>query len=214
MIEKNLLTIDSDFTNHYSSLLDVQKGIIDTLKNYPFDLSKTEITDAIIARMDAFWGFHINNSKVLLDRQTNVVAADFFTETCLLFIKLYFNGRYKVKSEVNINTGNKNSIKPDITIWKEDKLVAVIEIKVNNGYKGKNIMEHLIEREKQIIDLYPNTYFSVIAFWNFFDIDADGWIKKYIGLKWWDEKNGHPKTDATVELLLQSIEEYLRNKQS
>ena len=67
MIEKNLLTIDSDFTNHYSSLLDVQKGIIDTLKNYPFDLSKTEITDAIIARMDAFWGFHINNSKVLLD---------------------------------------------------------------------------------------------------------------------------------------------------
>jgi len=204
----NLLEIDSQFTNQYQGLFDIQKNIIGQLKEYTFDLNKTEITDAIINRMDAFWYFHVRNNKELLERKTNTVAADFFTETCLLFIKLYFNNRFDVKSEGNIRVINKKkSIRPDISIWKNEQLLGVIELKVNDGWKRKEMHSHLTEREKQIKEIHPNTFFGVIAFWNFFDTTTDEWNNKYIGLKEFDNKN-NPKTGGLVENLLKSIEKF------
>ena len=88
-MENYLLNIDSAFTKQYRELLETQRSIFLLLKDYPFDLSKTEITDAIIARMDAFWHFNGQN-KDLIERKTISTAADFFTETCLLFLKSYF----------------------------------------------------------------------------------------------------------------------------
>ncbi len=171
--------IDRDSTDKYKSLLQVQYSIFEKLKSYTFDLSKTEITDAIIERMDAFWHFNINN-KELLERRTNSVAADFFTETCLLFIKAYFenkhNGIYKVYSEEQIKTDPNNKrkhIKPDISIKKNNKLVAAIEIKISNSFKRKSIDAHLKDRELQIKTFYPNAYFGVIAFWNFFNTNSE-----------------------------------------
>lgn len=65
-MEKTLLGIDSEFTTQYKGLLDIQRNIFEQLKHYQFDLSITEITDAIIARMDAFWFFNVNNNKEIL----------------------------------------------------------------------------------------------------------------------------------------------------
>lgn len=207
-MKNDLISINSAFVNQYKGLLGIQSDIISQLKEYSFDLSKLEITEAIIERMDGFWYFHVNNNKDLLGRNANTIAADFFTETCLLFVKLYFNGRYVVKSEANIDKGNRKSIRPDISIWKDDKLMAVLEIKVSNGWKSKNMMEHLKEREIQLKGLYPNIFFGVIAYWNFFDMEAKDWNKKYIGLKTFDEKNQHPRTDASIEKILSQMEEF------
>jgi hypothetical protein len=173
---------------------------------YPFDLSKTEITDTIIDRMMAFWYFNVRNNKEILERKINTTSADFFTETCLFFLKCYFGKQncIKVLSEENIAKGS--VIRPDISIWKDKQLLAAIELKVSDGWKGGTMIPHLIEREGQIKNLYPNVYFGVIAFWNFFDTNIEGWNAKYFGLLRFESDNNHQRTDASIEQLIKEIE--------
>lgn len=208
-MNQNLLTIDSAFTNHYRALFEIQQSIKSQLDKYPFDLSKTDITEAIIDRMMAFWYFNVNNNKQILGREINPTSADFFTETCLLFLKSYFENKHglKVLSERNITKGS--VIRPDISIWKENQLVAAIELKVSDGWKGGTMLPHLIEREKQINFLFPYAYFGVIAFWNFFNPDIDGWNFKYFGLLNFEKGNNHQRTGASIEQLIKEIEEII-----
>lgn len=204
---QNLLTIDGEFTDQYRALFEIQKNIKTQLDVYPFDLSKTDITEAIIDRMMAFWYFNVNNNKQILGREINTTSADFFTETCLLFFKCYFerNPEIKVLSERNIAKGS--VIRPDISIWnkEETQLFAAIELKVSDGWKGGTILHQLIERELQIKSLFPNAYFGVIAFWNFFDNGIEGWNSKYFGLLKFDKDNNHQRTEATIEEIIKEI---------
>jgi len=132
-------------------------------------LRKLKLLKLFLDRMDSFWWFHYNNSKQLLKRKVNYRADDYFTETCLLFFKGYFEQKgYLVDSEAKLLKPN---IRPDITISKGDKTVAVIELKVSDGWKGKTIMQHLNDREKNIKNLVPDCYFGVIAYWDFFPKD-------------------------------------------
>lgn len=209
-MKNNLIEIDAEFTTHYQELIDIQSKIWNNLKTYNFDLQTDEITRAIIQRMDAFWRFNIFNTKFILQRNINTTAADFFTEICMFFIKAYFENKYglEVKSEKSITSGKK-AIRPDITIWNQTELVAVIELKVNNGWKGKMITSHLIHREEQIHSLFPNAYFGAIAFWNFFDTQEPTWNEKYIGIKEYNKEQEHPRTNSRVESLFLSIEKHL-----
>ena len=206
-MQQDLITIDKEFCNQYKDLLEIQKRIQNQLTDYEFDTSKCEITDAIINRMDAFWAFHHYNKEVI-GRETVTSSADFFTETCLFFIKAFFKNKYEVKSEVNILKEKKghSALKPDISIWKGEDLIAVIEIKVSDGFKREHIITHLEDREKSIKELYPDIFFGVIAFWNFFDTSSEKWKKFYIGLKIFINKkdnHDHQNTDARVEDLLE-----------
>jgi hypothetical protein len=208
-MKPNLLEIDKAFTEQYRSLFEIQQKIQSQLSSYEFDLEKTEITEAIIERMLAFWYFHVNNNKVILDREINTTAADFFTETCLFFLKSYFKNTkgFEVCSEKTIIDNSK--IRPDISIWKADKLIAVIELKVSNGWKGKFILPHLEEREKIIKEHHPNIYFGVLAFWNFFDNHDPKWNKNYFGLLQYDPQNNHKRTNASVEGMIRMVNEVI-----
>jgi len=212
-METNLLNIDCAFTSQYKGLLGIQQNIIEQLKNYPFDLSNTEITEAIIQRMDAFWAFNYHNNN-LLGRLVHTKADDFFTDTCLLFFKYYFEQKqgFMVTSEESVKPteGEDYTIRPDILIKKNGEPIAVIELKVSNGYKGKFIMSHLKDREDQFKKIHPTIFFGAVAFWNFFEADTEGWGTKYIGLKNYDKKNDHPVTGALVENLIREIEEKIK----
>lgn len=201
----DLLTIDSAFTKQYRDLFEIQQNILNQLILYPYDLSKTEITDAIIERMLAFWYFNVRNNKEILGRKINTTAADFFTETCLLFLKSYFEKQtgIKVYSEKNIKKGS--VVRPDISIWKDDQFLAAIEVKVSDGWKGKTMFLHLTEREKQIKSLFPNAYFGVIAFWNFFEDKMEGWNTKYFGLLKFDKNKNHKRFESSIENLILEI---------
>jgi len=207
-MDTNLLAIDSAFTSHYRGLLEIQLSIMDKLKHYQFDLSKTEITDAIIDRMMAFWYFNVNNNKEIIGREINTTAADFLTESCLLFLKSYFEQTedLKVLSEISITTGS--VIRPDISIWKNNQLLAAIELKVSDGWKGKSIKSHLVERELQIKQVYPNCYFGVVAFWNFFSDDFEGINTKYFGLLNFDKSNNHQRTADSIEKMIIEINKH------
>ncbi len=206
-MSKNLLEIDSAFAKQYRGLLEIQQSIKNQLSVYEFDLSEPEITNAIIERMMAFWFFNVNNNKVILGREINTTSADFFTETCLFFLKCYFEKTQglKVCSEKNIAKGS--VIRPDISIWNKDEtiLYAAIELKVSDGWKGEKMLPHLIEREEQIKNLFPNAYFGVVAFWSFFKADIKGWNSKYFGLMQFDKNNKHLRTDSSIEKLIAEI---------
>lgn len=206
-MSKNLLEIDSAFTHQYRGLLEIQHSIKNQLSVYEFDLSEPEITNAIIERMMAFWYFNVNNNKEILGREINTTSADFFTETCLLFLKCYFEKTQglKVRSEKNIAKGF--VIRPDISIWNEDEtiLYAAIELKVSDGWKGETMLTHLEVRENQIKSLFHNAYFGVLDFWNFFSSDTSGWNSKYFGLLQFDKNNNYQRTDASVENLILKI---------
>lgn len=197
---KNLERIDSVFVDQYKGLLAIQQSIFDQLKHYSFDLSKDEVTNAVISRMDAFWYFNVNNNKNILDRKINTTAADFFTETVMLFMKAYFEQKgLKVVSEATLPNSR---IRPDISILKDEKVIAVVELKVSDGYKRKNMHFHLVEREHKIKSLVPDCYFGVLAFWNFFDVNLEGVGRKYFGLLQYDN---HQRTPWSIEMLIEQI---------
>jgi hypothetical protein len=46
-MEKSLKEIDEMYNNQYNGLLNLQEQVLKQLKNYPFNLAKAEITQAV-----------------------------------------------------------------------------------------------------------------------------------------------------------------------
>lgn len=212
-MNNSLLNIDAEFCNHYRGLLEIQQNTYKSLTSYPYDLEKDEITQAVINRMNAFWYFHVNNNKNLLNRKANATAADFFTETCLFFIKSFFQ-QYdiQVSSEKNIlKEKSKKSIRPDISIWKDNQLLAVIELKVNDGWNRKGMLNHLENRRMNIQTVWPGVFFGAISFWNFTAID-NSIFPDYIGLLIHKRETvDHIATGITIEHILKRILESIES---
>jgi hypothetical protein len=202
---KTLAQIDSKFTNHYKGLLEIQRHIYEHLKNYAFDLEEDEITKAVIQRMESFWLFNVHNCNDL-DRQINTVAADFFTETCLLFIKALAKQKgIDVFSERPIsNIEHKTKMRPDISFWRNDQLLAVIELKVSDGYKGKHLPSHLEDRKSQIKEIWPDAFFGAVVYWNCFN-QKNAIDPNFIGLLNFSKDNRHKPTGKTIDGLLKKL---------
>ena len=203
---KNLLDVDSAFCDHYSSLLETQRAISKELEVYAFDLNKNDITQAIQNRMLSFWAFNANNCKDL-GKNVKTVASDFFTETCLFFFKQVFKQHgIEVYSEKNIlKEVNRKTIRPDISIWKDNHLIAVVELKLSDGWKKAGMLNHLEKRKRIIQEIYPEVFFGAIAYWDCFrNIDNDLY-PNYLGLVIYDKKCKHPSTGRTIEEMIKRI---------
>jgi len=209
-----LTHIDQPFTSQYKGLLVIQRNIKQQLEHYSFDLSKDEITTAVYERMMAFWYFHVNNCADL-GREVNTVVSDFFTETCLFFLKPCLKQKgLDIVSEKDIRKVKNNSkvIRPDISIWKEDELVAVIELKVSDGWKGKTMIEHLDNRKKEIQEIWPEVFFGALSFWNCFGENGlDKNNNNNIGLYNFKTDNHHVPTGQTIEQLVVAIISHCTN---
>lgn len=208
-MQNKLIELDRTFSDHFKRLFEIQKELLDIYNGYSFDLDSDEITESIHDRMQAFWYFNVHNTHLLLKGNITPSASDFFTQTCMLFFKAYFENRYKVKvcSERNISKGKK-IIRPDISIWneKENNVIAVIELKVNDGWKRSSMLDHLFERRRLIISEYPSASFHVIAFWDFPNSPIRESSTNYIGLYEFCDKGEHKKTSDYVEHTMKSIE--------
>ena len=205
-MKSTLLEIDSAFCDKYSSLLETQRDISKELEGYVFDFDKDEITQAVKERMSSFWYFNYNNRNDL-ERRVTAVAADFFTETCLFFLKKVFKQHgMEVFSEKNIlKEVSKKSMRPDISIWKDNDLVAVIELKVSDGWKRAGMLHHLEERKRNIQEIYPKVIFGAIAYWDCFQNIDNKLYPNYLGLVIHDSKNNYPSTGRTFEEMIKRI---------
>jgi hypothetical protein len=70
----------------------------------------------------------------------------------IFFLKQFFKQlSLEVYSERNIlKEVSKKSMRPDISIWKDNHLIAVIELKVSDGWKRAGMLDHLDKVKAQI----------------------------------------------------------------
>lgn len=155
---KRLEDIDSEYRksilNTYKSIHSVY-GQLNQI--YSFDLNKTEISECIIQRLKTYYDTQ-NQIKELLNKRYLTAASDFFVESILFFLKLYFvntGNRYQVHSEKQI-VPRKNAIRPDISIWLENELIAIIECKTQLGWNRNGWEEQFNDRDLKLKSEYPN----------------------------------------------------------
>ena len=154
----SLIDFDTQYCNSIRSIeTNLQESADKILKNYTFDLTKTEISEAILNRLKTYYVSQ-QNIKKILNKRYQTTGADYFVETVVFFLQLYFKklgGQFSVHSERQIKK-NKNSIRPDISIWKDDEVIAIIECKTQLGWNRKNWEQDFEAREKKLKTDFPN----------------------------------------------------------
>ncbi len=115
-----------------------------------FDLGITEITQAILMRMSIYYLNHELN-KAVLKKGKLQSASDFFVETVLYYLHKVLKDKYTVFSEKTLAKG----FVPDISIWKDDKCIAIIECKTQLGYNRSGYLFQHQERKCLLRKIYP-----------------------------------------------------------
>lgn len=164
------MTLEQLDKNYNASLEQVTDSLSDTydniLKSYKFDLSKTDISKAIIQRLATYYRTQ-NKVKKLLDKGYLAPAADFFVESTLFFLRLYCMQEKPdliVQSEKDIlistymdekGKTKREVIRPDISILENGEIIAIIECKTQLGWNRINWERDFSEREKKLKKRYP-----------------------------------------------------------
>ena len=120
-------------------------------------LEKREITKAILLRMKAYYDTQ-NKIKEFLNKRYLPAASDFFVETITFYLKVIFdikNVGLEVHSERQIRP-KRGAIRPDISIWKNDEVVAIIECKTQLGWNRDKWEEDFQNREFKLKKEFPN----------------------------------------------------------
>lgn len=155
---KNLIQLDKAYNKSISDTFENLKAVYTEIdKNYEFDLSKTEITEAILNRLKTYYETQ-NNIKTFLDKRYLAAASDIFVESTLFFLKLYFKSKgdkLQAHSERQIKQ-KRNAIRPDISIWKDNEVIAIIECKTQLGWNRHNWEQEYIDRDKKLKADFPN----------------------------------------------------------
>lgn len=155
---KNLIEIDNVYNKSISDTFEHLKSVYNDIdKNYIFDLSKTEITEAILNRLKTYYVTQ-NNIKNFLDKRYLAAASDFFVESTLFFMRLYFKsqgGILQAHSERQIKQ-KRNAIRPDISVWKDNEVIAIIECKTQLGWNRHNWEQQYSDRDIKLKTDFPN----------------------------------------------------------
>ena len=135
-------------------------------KSYKFDLTKNDISRAVIQRLATYYKTQ-NKVKQLLNKGYLAPAADFFVEATLFFLRLYCMQEkpdLTVQSEKDIliskykdekGKTKREVIRPDISILKNGEIIAIIECKTQLGWNRINWERDFSEREKKLKRSYP-----------------------------------------------------------
>jgi hypothetical protein len=145
----NLVDIEKTFSNYLSSLNQFFFKTFNKAKNYKsFDLNGTEITEAILTRLKAYYDFNYSITRFLNKRKV-APASDFFVETVLFYLNAYFLSKQNglvAKSEISLEP----KFKPDISIWMGNIPIAIIECKTQLGRERFEWEQNFINRENQL----------------------------------------------------------------
>jgi hypothetical protein len=138
----------------YEGLIEIYKKI----KNGKgLSLKKNDITKAILYRMRSYY-ITQNKIKDFLNKRYVAAAADFFVESVMFYLKLVLDMKkvnFEVCSERQI-AQKKKAIRPDISLWLGDKVVAMIECKTQLGWNRNRWEESFEERDKELKRHFPN----------------------------------------------------------
>jgi hypothetical protein len=150
------------FEKKYWKSLDNQRKQLVSLyekikSNVSISLEERDITKAILLRMKAYYNTQ-NKIKEFLNKRYLSAASDFFVEAIAFYLKLIFDKEgidFEVHSERQI-VPRRGAIRPDISVWKNDKVVAIIECKTQLGWNRNKWEEDFKKRESKLKDEFPN----------------------------------------------------------
>ena len=180
--------MEHEFCDYYSKL-PFELGLLynKLLKNHKFKLNSNEITKAIILRLKTYYE---TQDKIIkfLGKKSVSPASDFFVETVLFYLKLLLEPKkvkLEAKSEVRFNTKN-GYIKPDISVWKDGKVVAIIECKTNLGFRRNDWESDFYLRTEKLKTVFPKagSFLLVLSLknWSGFGKGNDKVGKQYFAL--------------------------------
>lgn len=118
----------------------------------PLPLEGMDVTRAVLQRVSAFYEAQ-RAMKLFLGKRYAVAAADFLVETIAFYLKALAETHelnFDVASERQIRR-KRGAIRPDISIWRDDRCLACIECKTQLGWKRHTWEDQFLEREKKLI---------------------------------------------------------------
>lgn len=146
---------------YWESLNNQQKQLVSLYEkiksNASISLKEKDITKAILFRMKAYYDTQ-NKIKEFLNKRYLSAGSDFFVEAIAFYLKLMFEKKginFEVHSERQI-IPRRGAIRPDISIWKNDKVVAIIECKTQLGWNRDKWEEDFKKRESKLQSAFPN----------------------------------------------------------
>ncbi|MGE8646326.1 type I restriction endonuclease [Acinetobacter vivianii] len=102
----------------------------------------------------------------------------------MFFLRLVLranNSDFTVYSERQIRP-KKNSIRPDISVWNGDKVIAILECKTQLGWDRTNWETNFTERERKLREEFPEASAYLLV------MTGDNWSgfgsSKYVGQKY------------------------------
>jgi hypothetical protein len=123
----------------------------------PIDMNGTDITHAVLLRLRAFFRCQ-EKIKAHLGKVYAAPAADFFVETVCFFLKVVLDQlapSLSVSSERNI-VRRQGSMRPDISIWRNDEVVVAIECKTQLGWNRDGWLHDFEDRESRLSAEFEN----------------------------------------------------------
>jgi hypothetical protein len=141
-------------------------NLYDEIKsNVCISMESNDITKAILLRMKAYYETQ-NEIKKFLNKRYLTAGSDFFVETVVFYLKLFFDKSridFEVHSERRIRP-QRGIIRPDISIWKYDEVIGIIECKTQLGWNDR-WDEDFKERESKLKDDFPNAKAFLVIGW-------------------------------------------------
>ncbi len=157
------------------------------ISNVEIELNGVEITKATLLRMKAYYDLQ-DNIKELLNKRYSASASDYFVETILFYLKVTLeshNSRYSIWSERQIKP-HRGAIRPDISIWRGDEVVAIVECKTQLGWNRDNWENDFKKRERILQSEYPSAKAFLVVMtsnnWPGFGSTNEKVGKKYFAL--------------------------------
>lgn len=188
------------------------------------DLQQRDLTNAVLLRLRSYFLTQAN-IKGLLNKVYAAPAADFFVETICFFLMVVLkkiDPTLSVASEKRIMPKN-GSMRPDITVWRDAKVVAAIECKTQLGWNRDGWLKDFEAREKKLKKEAPGARMFLLVMsgsnWNGFKDDHRVGIQFFVLLdKTWPRDLDIPiPTDVIVhpfEAFLGAVVDCLRARQN
>lgn len=153
-----LIQSEQQYLNMLRGQYDAMKSLYEQLVSTgEIELEGVEMTKATLLRMKAFYDLQ-DNIKGLLNKRYSASASDYFVETILFYLKVIFerhNSSLTLCSEKQIRP-HRGAIRPDISIWRGDEVIAIVECKTQLGWNRKNWEKDFIKREGILESEYPS----------------------------------------------------------
>ncbi|MGB3492259.1 MAG: hypothetical protein WBA57_06000 [Elainellaceae cyanobacterium] len=148
------------------------------MKESSLSRENLDYSNILLARLRAFYCAQ-DNIKKFLGKRVAQAGADFFVEGVLFSLKLFNeieNLNFQIISERAIQHKRK-AIRPDISIWRGDRLLAVVECKTQLGWMRSNWKSHFAKRERDLKEACPEAKLFVLVMtscnWSGFDDQLD-----------------------------------------